>query len=163
MPATYDPIATQTLGSAAASITFSSIPATYTDLFFVVNGNNVTAASYLFLRFNNDTGSNYSYTNMIGDGSATASQRQSSISLIRLNANQSGSTSIWKINVMNYSNTTTNKTMLSRFDFGGTSGGVEAFVGLWRSTSAINRVDFIPNTGNLAAGMTITLYGIKAA
>ena len=62
---------------------------------------------------------------------------------------------------MNYSNTTTFKTTL----FAERDAAVVAQekVCLYRSTSAINRVDFISGSGNIAAGGIFTLYGIKAA
>ena len=62
MPNTYEPIATNTLGSAASSVTFSSIPSTYTDLIVVMNYANSTGLADVFFRFNGDTGSNYSDT-----------------------------------------------------------------------------------------------------
>ena len=65
---------------------------------------------------------------------------------------------------MNYSNTTTNKTVLARGNNASDASypGTEAFVGLWRSTAAINRIDFSSNSKTWNAG-TFTLYGIKAA
>ena len=158
---TYTPIATQTLGSAASSVTFSSISGSYTDLVLVINGKTVTSTADLYMRFNNDTGTNYSNTSLIGDGSAVASTRGSGVSVIKLNTNSTGDSTVWKINVMNYANTTTYKTTLSRFDYAG--GGTEAYVNLWRDTSAINRIDILPSTGNLDTGMVLTLYGIAAA
>ena len=62
---------------------------------------------------------------------------------------------------MNYSNTTTYKTAISRGDRGATS--TVAIVNLWRSTSAINNIQFFTDATNFAAGSIITLYGIKAA
>jgi hypothetical protein len=76
MPATYEPIATTTLGSAASSITFSSIPATYTDLRLSVTTADAGAtATYLALQFNSDTGANYSRTRITGNGSTATSNR----------------------------------------------------------------------------------------
>jgi hypothetical protein len=163
MPFTYEPIATQTLGSAASSVTFSSITGAYTDLMVIINGKTVTSTADLYMRFNNDTGTNYSNTSIIGDGSTAASTRGSGVSVIKLNTNSTGDSTVWKINIMNYANTTTYKTTLSRFDFAGTLGGAEAYVNLWRDTSAINRIDILPSTGNLDTGMVLTLYGILAA
>ena len=163
MPSTYTPIATQTLGSAAASVTFSSIPSTYTDLICLINGSTVTTSAYIYAQYNNDTSTNYSWTSLIGDGSGVASQRGSTTSVIRLSSNANGSTANWIMNVMNYSNATTYKTSVSRFGFGGSPGGAETFVGLWRSTSAVNRIDFASSSGNIAAGSTFTLYGVKSA
>ena len=77
MPSTYEPIATTTLGSTAATITFSSIPATYTDLRIALVGSLSGGGNYGNLRFNSDSGSNYSVTILRGNGSAASSARQS--------------------------------------------------------------------------------------
>ena len=75
MPATYEPIASTTLGTAAADITFSSIPGTYTDLVLVLYGGFATAASDLYTQFNSDTGTNYSNSDLRGNGTAAAANR----------------------------------------------------------------------------------------
>jgi hypothetical protein len=160
MPSTYEPIATQTLGSAAASVTFSSIPSTYTDLVLIISGTIVGSDGGNLVTFNGDTGSNYSFTQFYGTGSATASNRSSNASSMQLGRQGSvQSNSI--INILNYSNTTTNKTAIAR---GNNTGGiVVAQVGLWRSTAAINSIAISNESGNFNTGSTFTLYGIKAA
>ena len=80
---TYTPIATQTLSANTASVTFSSIPQGYTDLVLIVSATPVAAGTWnLEMRFNNDTGSNYSRTVLSGDGSTAQSDRQSNQTLI---------------------------------------------------------------------------------
>jgi hypothetical protein len=158
MPKTYEPIATQTLGSASASVTLSSIPATYTDLVLVFNGNATTAAS-IGLRFNGDTATNYSMTYLYGSGSAASSGRSSTANDIYcMDLPTSNSTLVCQI--QNYSNTTTNKTSLQRGNAAATA--VTATVGLWRNTAAITSVTLYVAT-TFATGSTFTLYGIKAA
>ena len=159
MTATYEKIATTTLGSATATVTLSSIPATYTDLVLIINGTIVGADGGNLVRYNGDTGNNYSYTQMYGTGSATASNRDSNISNMQLGRQGSvQSTSI--INVQNYSNTTTYKTAIAR---GNNTGGiVTAQVGLWRNTAAITSIAVSNESGNFNTGCTFTLYGIKA-
>jgi len=170
---TYESIATQTLGSAAASVTFSSIPSTYTDL--VVVCSNVTAsngsANFFYLCGNGtiDTGSNYSVTVLGGNGSTASSARQSTQGKIIVGAYYVGISSSTSfpsqtiINVMNYANTTTYKTVLSRDAIAASgAGATEAFVGLWRSTSAIDTIQIKPDSGNFNTG-TFSVYGIKAA
>lgn len=163
MPSTYTPIATTTLSSAQSTVTFSSISATYTDLYVVCQIQNTTNAALIFLRFNGDSSNNYSVTRIWGDGTNAVSDRFT---------NQAGidcaypSTSGWLItnfSIMNYANSTTNKTVLGRWNSAGNSNYTLAFVGLWRSTAAINQVILTPNGVNFAAGSTFTLYGIKAA
>jgi hypothetical protein len=161
MPSTYTPIATTTLGSAVSSYTFSSIPSTYTDLVLVSNFN---GGSFSWsTRVGNgsvDSGANYSITRLYGTGSAAASDRYTGETYFTGNiTGNSGTNSIIQIN--NYSNTTTFKTALNRFNDAGAI--VFAIVGLWRSTVAINTLQIVANSGNLPAGSTFTLYGIKAA
>ena len=84
MPATYEPIQTTTLGSAAASYTFSSIPSTYTDLKLVITGTSVGAYADIDLRFNSDTATNYSWTALAGNGTAASSYRASTQTATRM-------------------------------------------------------------------------------
>lgn len=164
MAKTYDPIATQTLGSAAASVTFSSIPATYTDLVLVCNAATTSGDQEWNLRLNGDTANNYSSTYLSGNGTTAVSARESSRNQFfmqyygYLGVNQGMNL----IQLMNYSNTTTNKTLLSRA--GNASGsGLSAGVHLWRSTSAITTILVYPTASTFISGSTFTLYGIKSA
>jgi hypothetical protein len=166
MPAgnTYEAIATQTLGSAAASVTFSSIPSTFTDLVFVVNAMGASASQYQRLQVNGDTGSNYSRTGLAATGSSVYSYRDTNLTTFAFVGQSTLSTTPSNtaiVNLQNYSNTTTYKTFLARI--GNAVDGSEVTVGLWRSTAAINSVVFSPNTGNYSTGSTFSLYGIKAA
>lgn len=165
MPSTYDKLAVTTGTGSSSSITFSSIPATHTDLILVVNGATTTSTGNPRLRFNGDTGTNYSDTNVYGTGSAAGSYRNSSGTSIQLIAtvyfNTTYNTNLI-IQIMNYSNATTNKTTLCRANKA--SDGVDAIVGLWRNTAAINSLTFFTASGNnISADSTFTLYGIKAA
>lgn len=161
MASTYEPIATTTLGTSAATITFSSIPSTYTDLIMVFRGNNDAGANRAgYIRFNGDSGTNYSYTLVQGDGSSAGSGRDSSIAQSFF-ANVLGDNTTAITQIMNYNNTTTNKTFVSRGS--SASAVVQAIVGLWRSTSAINSITLSLNASNYASGTIVTLYGIKAA
>ena len=137
---TYVAIETKTLSSAVSSVTFSSIPQTYTDLVLVVTNTTGSTNSIALQLGNNtlDTGSNYSNTVLQGDGSSASSQRDTSQTSLIFGSTGTGiNTTICQI--MNYSNTTTNKTLLSRANWGGYT-LLRALVGLWRSTSAINTI-----------------------
>ena len=166
MAKTYEPISTQTLGSAAASVTFSSIPQTYTDLVLVCNIAQAAGNNSLRYRFNGDTGSNYSDTKLSGDGASASSGRDTSQTSGTIYV--TGSTTIetnYIVQFMNYSNATTYKTVLGRSNRASSEVGVD--VGLWRSTSAITQIDLAMGgsfpTNNFATGSTFALYGIKAA
>jgi hypothetical protein len=163
MTATYEKIATTTLGSAQATVTFSSITGTYTDLFLITNSATGVNDIDMYIQVNSDTGSNYSWTRILGTSSSAQSSRSSNSSLGYRVGNMSGS-NVGQNNAIiqfqNYSNTTTFKSVLSRSN--NASLLVEAFVGLWRSTSAITSMDIKTQSGNFSIGSIFTLYGIKA-
>ena len=155
---TYVALDTQTLGSAAASVTFSSISQTYTDLVLVISGYSINDVDWRFRIGNGsiDSGSNYSGTYLFGNGSSASSYRESNVTGIGTGgAYNSTGTSI--IQIQNYSNTNTNKTILARTN---SNNYTQARVGLWRSTSAVNIIQISPDSGNFASGSTFTLYGI---
>ena len=165
MPSTYNKIEAKTLGTATSSVTFTSIPSTYTDLVMIINGSIASGNPSIWIRMNSDSGSNYSFTRLTGNGSAAASSRESSQTKGFI-ASAFGMTTTYETNiimqVMNYSNATTYKTTLSRANT--PSLGTEASVNLWRSTSAITAIEILNSSAtNFTVGSTFTLYGIKAA
>jgi hypothetical protein len=164
MPATYEPIYTTTLGSNQANITFNSFGG-YTDLLLVAT---IKMALYdgvnLNLNVNSDTGSNYSWTALRGNGSSATSTRQSNQAYMdgdTYGIMDTTSFAQYNIAFMNYANSTTYKTMLSRATSAGR--GTEAVVNLWRNTSAITSIVLDCGADSFATGSTFTLYGIKAA
>ena len=160
--ATYEPIATNTLSS-ANTITFSSISASYTDLRIILMGTN-SSANDVAIRLNSDSGSNYSYTRLGGNGSTASSSRVSN-STYAYGGTAMGSTipSLHIIDFFSYAGST-NKTILAQTsrDQNG-SGEVERLVNLWRSTSAITSISLSSGLADFSSGTTATLYGIKAA
>ena len=161
MAITYEPIATATGTGSSDTVTFSTISGTYTDL-IVVCSTKVTSGGItsLGVRFNSDTGGNYSYTLLQGDGSTAVSQRQSNTDQLIWGLTNGGEQTISILHIQNYSNATTYKTALGR----GNSAGalVRASVGLWRNTNAITSVSILAAV-NFATTSNFTLYGIKAA
>jgi hypothetical protein len=165
---TYTPIATQTLSTSAASVTFSSIPGTYTDLVLVVNAAQ-SSNGPAYLRVNGLTTSIYSNTWIRGDGSAATSSRYNTAALggSGLNLDNFGAfppypadfSGIGVYNLMNYSNTTTNKTVLLRH---GSVNWTIANVGLIQTTAAITSINVYPFSNNWITGSIFALYGIKA-
>ncbi len=160
---TYVALATQTLGSAAATVTFSSISGSYTDLVLVANAGQVAGNNGFRFQVNSDTASNYSYTYMVGNGtSATSGRGTSSTSGESETLMTTTLTATFTLQFMNYSNATTYKTILVRG--GDASQKVDATVNLWRSTSAITSITLFPGGGNsFLTGSTFSLYGIAAA
>ena len=173
----YDSIATYTVsGSSTNSFTFSSIPQTYTHL--QIRAISQTArATYgiddVFVRFNGDTGSNYSSHNMYGNGSSALAQALTSRTWT-LDSNGGTATSTGGnfsasiIDILDYTNTSKYKTGRALYgnDYNGTIaglGGEIVFVsGLWMNTSAITSITFFADgSRNFTAGTTYALYGVK--
>ncbi len=166
MPATYEPIATTTLGSNASTITLSSIPSTYTDLRLVIFGICTVDGTAVLVRFNGDSGSNYSWTAVSGNGSGASTSSQQSQTYSRTNSggnNLNTIPSLITTDIFSYSGSA-NKTFIhtSNADQVG-SGTVSRSISLWRSTSAINSIVLSLLGASFATGTTVTLYGIKNA
>ena len=161
---TYTPIATTTLGSNQSSVTFNLFSG-YTDLVLITNVKATVAGRDLLLQFNGDTGTNYSRTFVTGDGTTASSARTSNYSSIIMDYWGFADTGFVQMNIthiMNYSNSTTYKTTLSRAS--NANSGTDAVVGLWRSTAAITSMNISAiSSGVFATGSTFTLYGILAA
>jgi hypothetical protein len=167
---TYDALRTQTLTAATNSITFDLTGITgYTDLVLVMNALQTSpSVNQTRIRVGNssiDTGSNYSQTILYGNGTSALSVRASNQSYIDFDymgaPGISGNPNIIVANFMNYSNTTTNKTILHRS--GQATTGTDAIVSMWRSTTAINLINIFTSSGNnWLVGSTFSLYGIRA-
>jgi hypothetical protein len=166
MAATYTPIASVTLEVDTGSVTFNNIPSTYTDL-VLVSKTSITGTSVrsLTLRFNSDGGNNYSHTRIYGDGTSSVSDRDSNVGAAFVGIIGNGtitSAGTFINNIMNYSNTTTNKTIISRSS-DTASTFVSQYVSVWRSTAAITSVTVLGSEDNLRSGSTFNLYGILGA
>ena len=161
--ATYSLIASNTLGSAQANVTFSSIPGTFTDLVLVTNLRcSPSGANYPVLELNSDTGNNYSQTFLTANGTTAASTRYLNTVGYLINSATAISTNFVFNNIvhfMDYANTTTNKSVITRAN---SDGAVEVGVLLWRNTAAINTINIKTSANNWAIGSTFKLYGIQA-
>lgn len=167
---TYTLIASNTLGSGTATVTFSSIPGTYTDLILVcslpasASSNN---SDGLRFQLNSDTGSNYSATWLTNSGTTPVSSRESSTTRGRFgNVSQTTNDVGTAIgHFLDYANTNTNKTVLGRSGNLNSNGDSNVFtaVSLWRSTAAITSIALSQSSNaNFVTGSTFKLYGIEA-
>jgi hypothetical protein len=170
MPAgsTYSTIATTTLGSNSGTVTFSSIPQIYTDLVLVSNYRTVGTPTFFGCSWkaNGDTGSNYSSTIIYGNGTTTGSVRSTLYASFAFESYSSTNNQVAITNFMNYSNTSTFKTSISKSGGPGSSEATGSQVGLWRSTAAITSLTlYSTDVGAIpfAAGNVFTLYGIASA
>lgn len=161
---TYTPIATTITSGNAASCTFSSIAGSYTDLVIIVSGGAAVAAD-LSVRFNGDTGSNYSVSRLTLDNLTAVSRRTTSATSLVISDGGYVSTTLGAtsqiINIINYANTTIYKPVLCRANRA--AGGLDGTVGLWQSTTAITSIVLSPVGSTFTNGTTLSLYGIAAA
>ena len=169
--ATYVPIQSLTLTSNTTTVTFSNIDQSYTDLRLVMTPASSSGTNGIRIRVGNggviDAGSNYSYTAMDGNGSTSGSYRESGVANATLGyrmAIQTGFTQTYTVDFLNYSNTTTFKTVLFRYNDASVAAGSGVFT--WRSTAAMNTFSlnintFGSSTGDFISGSTFDLYGIS--
>jgi hypothetical protein len=165
MPATYEPIATTTLSSAQANITFSTIPATYTDLKIILV-NTTTTSIIPALRFNSDTGSNYSNNFIVGNRATVGANDNINTNELFFADSTVTSTTIpvmYMIDIFSYAGSTFKSTLSTDSGDLSSSGRVEKSAGLWRSTAAITSIELRGRSSTWASGTTATLYGIKSA
>lgn len=165
MALTYDSLATTTLSTNTASVTFSNISGNYTDLVLICSLRQASDSA-MYVRVNGTTGSSTAYgtVRLFGDGTSAQANRIADwfgYWFSSEKAPQATSFATWIVNLQNYSNTTTFKTMLARSS--NAPEQVEVSAGMWRSTAAITEVMVDSNGSNWVAGSTFTLYGVKAA
>ena len=157
-----------TLSSDTTTVTLSSIPAGYTDLRLVIVPASSSGTNGIRMRINGDTTAIYSGTYLDGNGTSAASWRDSAATQAQLSYRlgiNTTLTQVYTLDFMDYSNTTTNKSVICRYNDAASAAGVSSL--LWRSTTAINSLSFNINgfgasTGNFITGSTFSLYGIAA-
>lgn len=163
---TYEPIASTILAATSATVTFSSIPQTYTDLILVCNvaGNLNNDPT---LRVNGDTGTTYSVTHLTSNGSSLAGYRYGSQTSFGLNYFGGDQTVLGTnariIYIDDYANTSKYKGLTCTAGHNASTDGLTISVGQWRSNSAITSITFLAGSGKtLSVGSQLNLYGIKA-
>jgi hypothetical protein len=163
--ATYVPLQSVQLTANTANVVFSGISQDYIDLVLVFSGQ-VTSAVSLALQINGDTTTNYSITELAGDGSVATSSGNANIASMVISSNgaQIGTGTPWvsTLHFQDYKNTAKFKTIFMRTSATGTI--TTANVGLWRSTDAINSIKIMgyADASGFTAGSSFDLYGIKA-
>jgi hypothetical protein len=169
----YDSIATTTVSSSVSTITFSSIPATYTHLQIrsIARGTVASGEMQTFYRFNSDTGTNYAHHFFRADGSTLYGGSGTSLSQISAVTRYSAANATSNIfgagvtDILDYANTSKYTTIrsLGGIDANG-SGQVYFTSGLWMNTSAITSITIgINDGGDFAQYSQFALYGIKGA
>lgn len=171
-PADYELIETQVLGSNAASVTFSSIPSTYShlQLRITARSNSTGNATALFMKFNGVGGTSYAthaiYGTGGGSGQVYAEGFASLDAFYRLQIPDDGlaanSFGGLLVDVLDYAATTKNKTIraLTTYSASGVYRVAEVS-GLFNSTAAVSSLSLTPGAGQLKTGSRFSLYGIK--
>lgn len=164
----YESIASVTGTGSSGTITFSSIPSTYTSLQIRYQSQSVAAGNAFNLYFNNDTATNYTLHRLYGNGATVTAGGSVSQSGIATDSQSSGPSAtspvVGIIDIHNYAVTTQNKTVrcIAGVDKNG-SGDINLVSGLWLNTAAVNRIDFILGASSFTTTTTFALYGIKGA
>jgi hypothetical protein len=172
MANTYEAIATVTVGSGgAANIEFTSIPGTYTDILVKLSGRCTTGTiRNLYMNLNSDTGSNYPFRFLYGNGSSAGSSNSTSegfsdvawvgyLGGSTITASTFGNVEIY---IPNYAGATYKSISSdSVYENNATTAYASMHAAIWNSTSAITSLTLKANSGNLAEFSTATLYGIK--
>ena len=168
----YDSIATTTVGAGgAASITFSSIPQTYTHLQIrmIARTNGGISQDAAIVRLNSDTNSsNYTYHEILGTGSAVSVYGSGAPESMQMysTTGTAATASVFGVGItdlLDYSNTNKYKTQrnFGGFDNNG-SGQIRLHSSLWMNTNAISSIAFTPSIGTSFAQYTqFALYGVK--
>lgn len=154
---TYDLIASSVLGSSAATVTFSSIPATYRDLVLVVTAT-ASANEQIYFRPNGATTNLSSVSAEARSDGTTFSATFNNIGGIFLYNNMGSTTSTQIIQIMDYAQTDKHKTLLLRLN--NASNGTSMHAGRWASTSAITSLDVVISSGTFSSASSFYLYGI---
>lgn len=171
--ATYTLISSNVLSSSAASVTFSAIPATYTDLVIraSVRCSNAGNQNNLRIQFNSDTSTNYSETFVYGNGASASSSRVSSqtniLEALVVDGNGATSNTFGSLEMYIPSYTVSQNKPISTFavqENNTTTAYIYGTADLWRNTAAISSIYIEAGaTVNLLSGSSFYLYGISNA
>jgi hypothetical protein len=160
-------IESKTLGTAAASIEFTSIPSTFTDLVIVSSlrtNNDPDSATYGLagLSINGST-ANLSQRFLSGTGSATSSGTGTAINIVTTgSANTANTFGNFAVYIPNYTSSVAKSISIDNVTENNATVAYQTlFAGLWNSTSVISSFAFTAGgSGNFVAGSTISLYGV---
>lgn len=164
----YESIATTTVGSGGtATITFTSIPATYTHLQIRWFSKNTSADYSIRAQFNSDTAANYSYHGLYGTGAVVGVFSGASQTFLQVGQNADTTANVFGtgiVDILDYANTNKYKTTRTLSGYDKNGGGTVTFEsGSWRSTSAITSISLFDAAGDFAQYSSFALYGIKGA
>jgi len=163
MPATYEPIATTTLGATATSFSFSSISSAYTDLRLVIVPEATSSGGTVRFRYNSDTGTNYAFTRLSGNGSLVTSTTGADEANIATSGTSISAQkpALVTLDLFSYAGSTFKTALITVAN--AQNNRIDKNIGLWRSTAAINSITVLLSSQSFEIGTTATLYGILKA
>lgn len=167
----YDALATVTVSSGGlSSVTFAGIPVGYQHLQlrgFHRTSNTGSSNWHALIRFNNDSGNNYTWHGLRGDGTSAISYNATSqvYGLSIISGDEVNTALSWGagvVDILDYANTNKNKTIrtLTGFDENG-QGMIELLSSLWQNTSAVTSITLFPSSGTFLQNSSFALYGVK--
>lgn len=169
MAYTYSKLASYTVGSSGINeVSFLAIPQNYTDLIIKLSARTTRAylEDSLFMKFNNDSGSNYSKRILYGNGATAASGGGSSSNMDFYICGDTATASTFSnvgVLIPNYNSSNYKSASVdSVTENNATTSMTWLLAGVWNNSSAINSITFTPNAGTLKQYSTFTLYGVKA-
>lgn len=167
MPLQLYKISSTELTTSASSITFSNIPQGYTDLKLVISARDTISASACDtrIRFNSDSGSNYTHRQLLGNGASASSNSATNTSLYTAIIPAATSTAStfgnYELYVPNYTASTQKSVSSDNVsENNGTTAYAKLVAGIWTGTAAINSITFLTDGTAFDANSTVTLYGI---
>jgi hypothetical protein len=168
--ATYTLISSNVLTTTTASVTFSAIPSTYTDLVVRWSTRDATTSSQFYNRFNGATEFTYSNTRLTGTGSAATSDRSTSDAYIKVEngTDPSSATALTFSNgemyIPNYNSTTSKQfSSFAVYENNATAAGIEITATLYTSANGITSMLFESQGSGYVSGSSFYLYGISNA
>ena len=163
MPNTYTLIASNTVGSGgAATVTFSSIPSTYTDLLLKASARSSSSTGYFTIEFNGSS-SGYTSRDIYGTGSAAGSQTDTIASARSNPSTYTASTfASSDIYIPNYAGSNYKSLSVDTVqENNATAVTTEMLANLWSNTAAITSIVLAQVSGSFVQYSTFYLYGIS--
>jgi hypothetical protein len=163
-------LATTTLGSAANTVTFSSIPSGYKALEIRIAARGTSSRARIAVRFNGDTTSNYHnvYSQAAGSSVSAGSDYNASFAELSIIPDSTTNSSLYaglSISILDYASTTKKKTIITQF--AGAQANTTLYAGgnlcSWNNSAAISSIEFrggFIGSGDFEAGSTFSIYGV---
>ena len=166
----FESIATVTGTGSSGTVTFSSIPSTYQHLQIRQMMRTDYAATDIgwIFRFNSDTGNNYSWHSLYGNGTSPVTDYSTSVSYVNVGYGNGSSVAantmgVSVVDILDYASTNKYKTTKALSGNDRNGGGIVTLMsGCWMSTNAITSISIIAGAGNFTTSSTFALYGVKA-